>query len=601
MPARICSLEATLVLRVPPPHQLRPRSAPRRTAPGQAAAASSAPPPSSSSTRSRLTPLIFLLPLALSLLLNQQRIDQVRDWVAGRPTASEVVVDLSGPLVLEGVSCPPVVEPLNVGVDWRPEDDEAYKTLAVERLQGAVRIPTESFDDMLGPEDPRFAIMGDLHAYFERTFPRVYAALDVETVAQWGLLFTWKGSDPSLKPVVLMAHQDVVPVNAVTAKRWTHPPFSGLYDEQGWIWGRGSADCKNTLVGALAAVDKLIQEGFKPTRSIIISSGADEEVGGRRTALPIARELEARYGKDGIALIVDEGSGGVDTVFGVPFARFGTAEKGAVSAHIETFMSGGHSSVPLSAHTSIGVLARCIVALEDNPFLPGLRAGSPMLQQLQCAADHGHVSDAWRRRVHDPSQWESLGADLAKKDPIFRAFLGTTQAVDLIDGGIKLNALPEYASAFINYRIDFQSSVNETLEHIASILEPVVAPLGLVFAPFGSHPDVDNNVVRLSQFGTSGIEPAPLTPTEGAVWELMAGTTRHVWPGAVVAPSGMIANTDTKHTWNLTRHIYRFVPASTDLIKGFHTVDERIHVDAHISTIRFYHKLLHNTETWKAP
>ena len=102
------------------------------------------------------------------------------------------------------------------------------------------------------------------------------------------------------------------------------------------------------------------------------------------------------------------------------------------------------------------------------------------------------------------------------------------------------NALPEYASAFINYRIDFQSSVNETLEHIASILEPVVAPLSLVFAPFGSHPEVDNNVVRLSMFGTSGIEPAPLTPTEGPVWELMAGTTRHVWPGAVVAPSGMI-------------------------------------------------------------
>lgn len=172
--------------------------------------------------------------------------------------------------------------------------------------------------------------------------------------------------------------------------------------------------------------------------SIIISSGADEEVGGRRTALPIAHALEARYGRDGIALIIDEGSGGVDTVFGVPFARFGTAEKGAVSAHVEVFTPGGHSSVPLGAHTGIGILARCIVALEDHLFPPGLRAGSPMLQQLQCAADHGHVSDAWRKRARDPKQWESLGLELAKKNPIFRAFLGTTQAVDLIDGGIKL-------------------------------------------------------------------------------------------------------------------------------------------------------------------
>jgi len=105
---------------------------------------------------------------------------------------------------------------------------------------------------MLGPDDPRFAIMGDLHAYFEQTFPRVYAALEVETVARWGLVFTWKGSDPSLKPVVLMAHQDVVPVNAVTAKRWTHPPFSGLYDEQGWIWGRASAFRTSSLSHARA-------------------------------------------------------------------------------------------------------------------------------------------------------------------------------------------------------------------------------------------------------------------------------------------------------------------------------------------------------------
>lgn len=164
MSARNCLVEAGLVLPPPPrPHQARPQvrlslapvfgvlaeadlpaptvsqSGPPRTVPGKAPAPSSAPPPSSSSTRSRLTPLIFLLPLALSLLLNQQRIDQVRDWAAGRFTASDVVVD-TAPLVLEGVSCPAVVEPLNVGVDWRPEDDEAYKTLAVERLQGAVRL-----------------------------------------------------------------------------------------------------------------------------------------------------------------------------------------------------------------------------------------------------------------------------------------------------------------------------------------------------------------------------------------------------------------------------------------------------------------------------
>lgn len=124
---------------------------------------------------------------------------------------------------------------------------------------------------MAGPEDPRFDIMGDLHGYLEKTFPRVWATLDVETVQKWGLLLTWKGSDDKLKPVVLMAHQDVVPVNPSTVDQWTYPPFDAHLDESGWIWGRelhpsspqseeplltvsytpsvagGTADCKNTV------------------------------------------------------------------------------------------------------------------------------------------------------------------------------------------------------------------------------------------------------------------------------------------------------------------------------------------------------------------
>lgn len=55
----------------------------------------------------------------------------------------------------------------------------------------------------------------------------------------------------------------------------------------------------------------------------------------------------------------------------------------------------------------------------------------------------------------------------------------------------------------------------------------------------------------------------------------MSGTIRHVWPEAVVAPSGMVANTDTKWYWNVTRNIFRFVPSKLDLIKDFHTVNER--------------------------
>jgi Gly-Xaa carboxypeptidase len=106
--------------------------------------------------------------------------------------------------------------------------------------------------------------------------------------------------------------------------------------------------------------------------------------------------------------------------------------------------------------------------------------------------------------------------------------------------GAQVNALPEYTTATINYRIDFLESVNSTLTRVESILAPIVASLNLTFDAFGSHPEVENRVVRLKMTSKSAIEPAPLTPSEGPAFELMSGTIKHVFDGAIVAPSAMI-------------------------------------------------------------
>ncbi|BGP73000.1 hypothetical protein NBRC10513v2_006404 [Rhodotorula toruloides] len=559
-----------------------------------------APAPSSSSLETTRTPSSFSRRIAaLALLL------PVASWLS-YPTDALAALPVGRPCRHElasgkGASCPTQVDPLNVGPDWLPEQDDEYKKLATERLQGAVRIRTESFDDMAGPEDPRFEPFGNLHTYLESTFPRVYSTLQVEKVQKYGLLLTWKGEDEGLKPVVLMAHQDTVPVPAVTEDRWTYPPFDAHLDEKGWIWGRGTADCKNTLIGIFGALDKLIEEGHAPTRTIILSSGFDEEIGGSRSAKYLASTLEERYGKDGVAWVLDEGFTGVDEAYGRTFARFGTAEKGAVSIKLDVLTPGGHASVPRRGHTGIGILAKLVSVLEEHPDVPRLREGNPLLGELMCAAEYGEVDRKWRRRVKDPKQWKKLGREMAEEDDIKRAYLSTTQATDLIHGGVKINALPEYASASINYRIDFLSSVNATLSRLLSILAPTVKGFNLTFDAYGSHSDIENDVVRLQVIEGSQIEPAPITPTEGTAWTLMAGTTRHVWKDAIVGPSGMVANTDTKYSWPLTRNIYRFVPASLSLIKDFHTVDERIHIDAHLNGIRFFYKLLRNTEGWEAP
>lgn len=256
----------------------------------------------------------------------------------------------------------------------------------VSHMAGAIQIPSESYDD-LGPigEDKRWDTMFDVAAYLEKTFPLTHSTLTLEKVNTHGLLFTWQGSNQKLKPTVFMAHQDVVPVAESTIGQWTHPPYSGFFDGR-FIWGRGSSDCKNNLIGIMEAVELLIDAGYHPTRTLILSFGFDEEISGAQGAGSLAEVLISRYGKDGAAVIVDEGSGG-STAWGSTFALPAVGEKGYIDAEIIVRMPGGHSSIP-PAHNGIGVTSELISLIEANPYEPRLHSNNPFLGLLQCGAAH---------------------------------------------------------------------------------------------------------------------------------------------------------------------------------------------------------------------
>ena len=140
-------------------------------------------------------------------------------------------------------------------------------------------------------------------------------------------------------------------------------------------------------------------------------------------------------------LVLDEGFTGVDSAYGTTFARLGMAEKGAFSLTLDVLTPGGHSSVP-TRHTGIGILSLLLVELEKNPAQVNLVEGNPVLSYLNCAADHGDVDKHLKKRIRDPKQWKQLGAELAEDDTL-RAFLGTTQAADLISGGVKVGNVLE--------------------------------------------------------------------------------------------------------------------------------------------------------------
>ncbi|KAI0742034.1 carboxypeptidase S [Daedaleopsis nitida] len=494
---------------------------------------------------------------------------------------------------------------------------EEFRLKAYESLGGAVRVPTVMYDDLAPPgQDERWEIFADLHVYLEQRFPLVHKTLRKTHVNKYALVYHWQGTDESLKPALLTAHQDVVPVEPLTKDQWHQPPFSGYYDGE-YIWGRGSCDDKPGLVGTLTAIEELLRLNFTPTRSFVLAYGIDEERGGVSGATAIGKYLLDNYGENAFSILVDEG-GGYSVSDEVIMASPGVAEKGNLNARFEISAPGGHSSIP-PEHTSIGMLAAVIKQLEDNPHEPHLNRSGIYYSLLQCRAAHDPSlpsdlrSLITRARTSDKAL-RKLETHLANTERAFKALTGTTQAADVIRGGVKTNALPERAELIVNHRIDIHSSVAALQARIAAVVEPVVERLGLELDAFGrfTPASVDageppSGLLRISDaFGTA-LEPAPVTPLgDSGPFRLLSGTIQGVLGASnrtgyekkvFIAPGMSTGNTDTKHYWKLTRHIFRYGHMnSADSFNGAHTVNEAVRAEGFIEIIRFFTWVILNVD-----
>ena len=478
----------------------------------------------------------------------------------------------------------------------------------VERLSAAVNVPTESYDDNGDvEEDPRWRTFPEFHAVLKKLFPGVHAKADRDFINRYGLVYTIRGRSKDLKPVMLTAHQDVVP--ASSPDRWIHPPYEAYFDGH-HLWGRGASDCKNNLIGVMSTVEFLLENHWTPKRTIILAFGFDEETGGVRGAATIAEYLQRIWGKDGIEMILDEGGMGLTTVGDYVYARPGVAEKGYLDAVLTVDTPGGHSSRPATPYSGIGIMAEIIVALEANPFTPLLTKENPFRDFLECQARYTPKElEPWLRHALETDE-QDLGKRLADvRGGEIRYSMQTSQAVDIIRGGNKVNALPETVTATVNYRIAPHDSLDIVKKHILRHAEPVVRKHNLELVDWNgsntSAPDASRKSGgTLTLHSVNELHPAPVSPTDisDPVWSLFSGTIRSVFEtvallqGKTVVPVGdmMLGNTDTIHYWDLTRYIYRFSPRREGTSFGVHTMDERVEMKAHLEAMRFYYEVIRN-------
>lgn len=433
------------------------------------------------------------------------------------------------------------------------------------RLAEAVRFRTVSPQDPAQRDDDAFR---GLRRWLETTFPRVHAALAHEVVAEHSLLFTWPGRDSARRPILLMAHMDVVPVEPGTEDAWTEPPFEGRIAD-GFVWGRGTLDDKAGLVATFEAIELLLGEGFQPTRSIYLAFGHDEEVGGTAGAASVAALLRAR----GVAFhwVADEGgtvTSGLVSGLDAPAALVGIAEKGILSVEITAAAEGGHSSMP-PPHTAVGMIGAAVARLEKRQ-LPGRLAG-PSRSLFEWVGPEMHLGP----RMAFANLW--LFAPLVRRQlagsPSTNAMLRTTTAPTMLSGGVKENVLPSEARAVVNFRVLPGDTVATVLEHVRQT--------------------VDEPRITVRALGTPW-EPSPVSSPDAPSFGALARTIRRVLPGVVVAPWLVVGATDSRHYAPLTGATYRFRPwhmGREDLAR-VHGTNERIGVEDYADCVRFYVQLV---------
>jgi carboxypeptidase PM20D1 len=255
-------------------------------------------------------------------------------------------------------------------------------TMVAEHLAAAVRCQTVPRDDKGTPDPKAFR---QLHQMLAKTYPLVHRTLKREVIGDFSLLYTWPGTRPDLEPVMVMAHQDVVSAEPATLAQWTHPPFDGHISD-GVVWGRGTLDIKNQLIGIFEGAEALLRQGYQPERTVLFGLGHDEETGGVNGCKLMGQALQER----GIHLagIVDEGGGIVEGLAaGVrgPVALIGVSEKGYLTTEFSATGQPGHSSTP-PPQTAIGILARALARLEAHPMPTHLRRLRPLYHGIGRAA-----------------------------------------------------------------------------------------------------------------------------------------------------------------------------------------------------------------------
>ncbi len=435
---------------------------------------------------------------------------------------------------------------------------------APERLAEAVRFRTVSYQDRSLIDYGEFA---RLHAYLRQAFPLTFARLEVETVSDYSLLLRWPGSDPGLPPVLFTAHMDVVPIEPGTEGDWQQPPFAGVIAD-GRIYGRGTLDDKQGVMGLLEATEALLAQGFVPERTLVLAFGHDEEISGGDGARALADVMAERGWH--FTWMVDEGGMLLQDnplLPGRESALINIAEKGYLTLTLVARGEGGHSSRP-PAISTIGRLSAALSRIENNPFPAHLV--EPVEAMLSAVAPYAEQPE----RFVFSNLWLTGGmvARQMSESRLTKSYVQTTTALTMFNAGIKENVVPQQAEAKVNFRLLPGQTFESVIDRITEL--------------------VDDPEIEIRHENWNQIPPVAQYP--GGGYDVIARAIGTVYPDAVVLPGLLTATTDTRHYIDVADNLYRFhgMMVAADQASSIHGTGEYISVESYQNMIAITRSML---------
>ncbi|MCR6645957.1 MAG: M20/M25/M40 family metallo-hydrolase [Terricaulis sp.] len=367
----------------------------------------------------------------------------------------------------------------------------------------------------------------------------------------------------SRRSLLLLAHIDVVDAKP---EDWARDPFT-LVEENGFFYGRGSADDKSMAAVFADMFINMRRENYRPRRTIRLALTCGEETSNRINGVDYILNHHREWIQADFA--INEGAGGVLTEDGRPLMfNIQAGEKIHQVYTLEVTNPGGHSSRPVPEN-AIYHLARALDRVSDLTFPTELNPVTRAFFERMAPIVGGETGAAMARLSANPN--DAQAAEFLSRDPSYNAMLRTTCVATQIDAGHAPNALPQRALATLSCRVMQSTTPEAVRDALAAAID---------------NPNVNVEIVRRRD----GSSPPQLTR------EIMAPVERAVealWPGTPIVPTMTVGATDGRFLNNAGIPTYGMsgvfaVPGEANA----HGLNENVRVDSLYRAREFLNRIV---------